>query len=85
MKPLSYFRPMALMIEVEDISKRDLNAKRYLQSIKCGSGLEDFSPTFLTDQTRLHEKLLIPKTKPFSVLLFRRDKYHICKTDFKVL
>lgn len=29
--------PMALMIEVEDISKRDLNAKRYLQSIKCGS------------------------------------------------
>jgi len=28
--------PMALMLEVEDISKRDLNAKKYLQTIKCG-------------------------------------------------
>jgi len=28
--------PMALMLEVEDIGKRDLNAKKYLQSIKCG-------------------------------------------------
>jgi len=27
--------PMALMIEVEDISKRDLNAKQFLQTIKC--------------------------------------------------
>jgi len=28
--------PMALMLEVEDIAKRDLNAKNYLQTIKCG-------------------------------------------------
>jgi len=27
--------PMALMIEVEDINKRDLNAKQFLQTIKC--------------------------------------------------
>ena len=26
------------MLEVEDISKRDLNAKKYLQTIKCGLG-----------------------------------------------
>jgi hypothetical protein len=28
--------PMALMLEVEDIGKRDLDAKKYLQTIKCG-------------------------------------------------